>query len=87
VRSPHLPWAKEKTLAGTAAMFLGGWVFTLLMLFVFISAGVFTYSFSAMIAPVTFLVLIATVVESLPFRDIDNLTIPAAVMIAGYFLF
>jgi dolichol kinase len=40
-----------------------------------------------MIAPVTFLVLIATVVESLPFRDIDNLTIPAAVMIAGYFLF
>jgi phytol kinase len=87
VKSPHLPWAKEKTLAGTAAMFLGGWVFTLLMLFIFISAGVFTYSFSAMIAPVTFLVLIATVVESLPFRDIDNLTIPAAVMIAGYFLF
>jgi phytol kinase len=87
VKSSHLPWAKEKTLAGTAAMFLGGWAFTLLMLFVFISAGIFTYSFSTMIAPVTFLVLIATAVESMPFRDIDNLTIPAAVMIAGYFLF
>jgi dolichol kinase len=57
------------------------------MLVIFISAGYFTVTVSDIFYPVTTLVFIGTAVESLPFHDIDNLTIPAATMIAGSFLF
>jgi phytol kinase len=87
VKSSPIPWSKKKSVAGTFAMFAGGWVFSIGMLTIFILAGVFDYQIANILIPVSILVFFATLVESLPFRDIDNLTIPAVTMIAGYFLF
>jgi phytol kinase len=68
-------------------MFVGGWIFSYVILIAFIRAGVFEIQGSDIIIPLTVLAVIGTIVESLPFKDIDNLTIPAATMIAGYLLF
>ena len=87
VKSAPIPWAKQKSVAGSIAMFTGGWILSFLILAAFISAGVFDYPISAILQPLTILVVIGTIIESLPFPDIDNLTIPAATMLAGYFLF
>ncbi len=87
VKSSPIPWSKQKSMAGTLAMLLGGWFFSMGMLIVFISAGVFDLQIVNILIPVSILVILATFVESLPFKDIDNLTIPAVTMIAGYFLF
>jgi phytol kinase len=87
IKSKRLPWSKQKSIAGTSSMFIGGWVFSILMMIVFILAGRFLLTISEIIYPVTILVLIGTAVESLPFHDVDNLTIPAAIMAAGNLFF
>lgn len=68
-------------------MFSGGWVFSAGMMTAFIAAGVFSYSMVEVLLPITIMVFLGTVVESLPFTDIDNLTIPLVSMVAGFFLF
>jgi phytol kinase len=85
--SRPIPWSRQKTVLGTLAMFFGGWLFSYLVLLAFIQAGVFEFQSPEIIIPLTILAVIGTIVESLPFEDIDNLTIPAATMIAGFFLF
>jgi dolichol kinase len=37
--------------------------------------------------PVTLITLAATLVESLPLSDLDNLTVPAVAVILGHLLF
>lgn len=86
VRTPALPWSPRKTLGGSLAVFGGGWLLTGLVLLVLSAAG----QLPAPVVPwdkVTWIVLAGTVVESLPFRDVDNLTVPAAAVLLGYLIF
>jgi len=87
IKSHPLPWSKQKSVIGSLAMFTGGWVFSAGMMTAFIAAGVFSYSMVEVLLPITIMVFLGTVVESLPFTDIDNLTIPLVSMVAGFFLF
>ena len=83
----RLPWSVKKSWAGTAAMFVGGWLLSLLILGIFYTAGVFGGSFVEAVPAITIIALAATVVESLPFSDLDNLTVPLVAVILGYLLF
>lgn len=83
----RLPWSKNKTWAGSLGMFLGGWLFSLLVLWVYIAVGAFPGSLQAYLLPVTVIALVATAVESLPLSDLDNLTVPAVAVILGYLFF
>jgi phytol kinase len=83
----HIPWNRNKTLAGSAGMFLGGWLLSLIILWIFSVAGVFSTSIQFYILPVTIISLVGTLVESLPIRDIDNITVTLSAIILGYFLF
>ncbi len=85
--SPRLPWSAEKSLAGSVSMFAGGWILSAVILFIYVLAGVFSGPFSHYLWPVTLIALAGTVVESLPFKDIDNLTVTLAAVIVGYFVF
>lgn len=87
LKSMRIPWNPVKTAAGTLAMFLGGFVFSALILGIFIAAGVFQISFSASLLPLAFISLAATLVESLPMRDIDNFTTTLTAVILGHFFF
>ena len=86
-KSPNLPWSKDKTWFGSLGMLLGGWALTALILGVFVLRGVFPGPFTGYLLPVTLIALVGTVVESLPLRDVDNITVTLAAVGLGYLLF
>jgi phytol kinase len=88
MKSPKLPWNKDKSVAGSLGMLLGGWVLTMLILGVYVLAKASGFgSFVTYLLPVTIIAVAATLVESLPIPDVDNITITLAAVALGYLLF
>jgi dolichol kinase len=74
-------------VAGSLGMLLGGWVLTAFILFIFVLKGVFTGQFTGYLLPITYLAVLAMLVESLPIKDVDNITVTLAAVALGYLLF
>jgi phytol kinase len=87
VKSPSIPWARRKSVGGTLAVFLAGWVFTVLVLWVYLLAGALPGGLNRLLGPITLITLAGALVESLPFADIDNITVPAVAVLLGLLLF
>jgi phytol kinase len=87
VRSPKLPWSSRKTIAGSLAVFAAGAVFSIAVLGIYNLAGAYPGDFSTAILPIIIIALVGAVVESLPFQDVDNLTVPAVALLIGHLLF
>jgi phytol kinase len=87
VSSPNLPWSREKSLAGSLSVFAGGWLLTIFIFAVYVWMGAFSGPVSRFLVPVTWVALGATLVESLPFKDVDNLTITIASVLIGHLVF
>jgi phytol kinase len=81
-----LPWSKLKTLQGSIAMFLGGFLFSFLVLAVYSLAGALDTQLAAYLAPLGIISLVATVIESFPYSDIDNITVPVSAILLGLML-
>lgn len=87
IRSPKLAWSRKKSIAGSLSVFAGGWILTAFIIAIYISAGVFKTPFTAYLLPISWIALGAALVESLPFKEIDNITLPMASILIGYFVF
>lgn len=87
VASPKLPWSGDKSVAGSLSVFIGGWVASAAVLFIYVSLGVFSGPFSAYLLPITLVALAGTAIESLPHKDIDNITLVVAAVLVGWFVF
>jgi phytol kinase len=87
IQSPKLPWSKSKSVAGSLGMLLGGWVLAAFILFIFVIAGVFPSPFSIYLIPITVIALVGTLVESLPFKDVDNITVTLVAVLLGQLMF
>jgi phytol kinase len=85
--SNKLPHSPDKTVAGSISVFVGGWLLSAFILAVYVTAGIFEKPFGTYVIPLTIVALVSMLVESLPFKDIDNITVTLAVAVAGYFLF
>jgi phytol kinase len=86
-KSLKLSWSSEKSVAGSLSVFVGGWILSALILFVFVSLGVFPAPFRVYLLPITLIALGCMLVESLPFKDIDNITTTLAAVVLGYLFF
>jgi phytol kinase len=86
-KSAKLLHNPEKSVAGSLGVFFGGWILSALVLLVYIFAGVFPAPFSAYLLPITVIAMVGTIVESLPFKDIDNITVTLASVLVGWFVF
>jgi phytol kinase len=86
VHSLPIPWAKKKSLAGTLAMFAGGWIMSVGVAAAYLAAGFFTGELLNALPGLTLIALAGMLVESLPFSDIDNLTVPGVAVLLGHFL-
>ena len=82
-----LPWSPMKTVIGSLAMLVGGFGLSMFILWIFSTQGYFLAPISNYILPVGLIALITTLVESLPFKDIDNLTVPLTAVLLGTFVF
>lgn len=73
-----LPFSSQKSWVGSGAMFLGSLTFSLAMLGWFGALGYFSFPLGwTPVLRVGAIALAATLVEALPFKDIDNLTLTA----------
>lgn len=82
-----IPWNREKSWMGSLGMLLGGWVVSILVLWVYSLTHTFPDSLQTYLIPVTIISIVGTLVESLPLKDIDNITVTVSAAIVGYFLF
>lgn len=84
-----LPFSPDKSWAGSSAMFLGSVVFGLGYLMLFNHLGYFQppLEWGKTAAIVGAIAFIATVVEALPFPDIDNATLSLAVILLSLWWF
>jgi phytol kinase len=87
VPSPRLPWSPEKSLAGSLSVFAGGWLLTVLIFAVYVWVGVFNGPVTRFLLPITWTALGAMLVESLPFKDVDNITLTLASGLIGHLVF
>ncbi|MBL8057123.1 MAG: phosphatidate cytidylyltransferase [Anaerolineales bacterium] len=83
-----LPFSAEKSWAGSAAMGAGSFAFAFGFLMLFNAFGNFTpaLDLGAAAGAVGVIALAATLVEALPFRDIDNLTVTLTALLLGLWL-
>lgn len=79
-----LPWNREKSWAGSLGMLVGGFLLAVLVLWVFISAGVFSGSLADYLPALLVIALAGTAVESLPLKDVDNITVTLAAVLLGH---
>ncbi len=86
-KSRKLPWSPEKSLAGSLSVFLGGWLLTMLIFAVYVWAGVFSGPVTRFVLPVSLIALGAMLVESLPFKDVDNITLTVVTALIGHLVF
>jgi phytol kinase len=86
IPSPKLPWSREKSVIGSVSVLIGGFVLAAFILWIYVFARVFPGPFSGYLVPLTLLSLTAAAVESLPFRDVDNLTVPLAAVLLGWLI-
>jgi phytol kinase len=87
VKSPKLFWSPEKSLAGSLSVFAGGALLTALILFIYVRIGIFATPFTMYLFPIALIALGAMLVESLPFKDIDNLTLTVVSALLGHLVF
>ena len=87
IPGPKLPWSKRKSLVGSLTMFFGGFILASLIVWVFIWQGYFPGGILDYLVPIGIVALVTTMVESLPFADIDNITIPLVSVLLGLLLF
>ena len=84
-----LPFNPNKSWAGSAAMFGGGFAFGFGFLCLFNALGNFHPPLNLLTTAggVAVIALVATLVEALPFRDVDNLTLTVVAVVLGLGLF
>jgi len=86
IPSPKLTWSKDKSVAGTVSVFVGGFVLSALMIIIYVNAGVFSAPFTNYVLPITAIAFVGAVVESLHYKDIDNISMTLAAALAGHWL-
>ena len=87
VRSPELPWNKRKTAVGSLGMFIGGWVLSVFVLWIYLSTGVFNGLIGQYLLPISVIALLGMVIEALPLKDIDNITVTMSAVLLGIYFF
>jgi phytol kinase len=84
IPSPKLPWSREKSVAGTLGVFIGGWILSSAIIYLYVFAGVFGGPFTTYLLPITVIALVGAIVESLPYRDIDNISMTLTCALIGH---
>lgn len=87
MKSANLPWSPNKSVAGSISVFFGGWLLSAFILTIYVRAGVFAAPFGIYVMPLASIAFVSMLVESLPLKDIDNITVTIAAAAMGFFLF
>ena len=81
-----LPWNINKSWAGSLGMLIGGWILAVGVFAIFVAAGVFPGPVWYSLPALSLIALVCTLVEMLPIKDVDNLTVTGTAVILGHLL-
>ncbi len=81
-----LPWSPRKSWAGSLAFALGGALLTGLVTAVYVAAGMWPGPWTAYGLRIGLIALVAAAVESWPWREVDNLVVPAVAWLTARWL-
>jgi phytol kinase len=81
-----LPWNNEKSWIGSFGMLIGGWLFAVLIIAIYIALGIFSGNSLSYMTEITIIAFAGSFVESLPFHDIDNITVTLTALVLGHIL-
>jgi len=87
VKSPRLFWSSEKSVAGSLSVFAGGALLSTLLISIYVSVGIFSGPFTEYLLPIIWIALGCMLIESLPFKDVDNFTVTLTAVLIGSFVF
>ena len=85
--SAKLPWSKDKSVAGSLGVFLGGFIMSAVVIYIFVAAGVFAGTFTSYLLPIAGIALAGALVETLHYKDIDNISMTLASALLGHWFF
>lgn len=83
----RVPWSQKKTIAGSLTVLIGGFIFAFFIIWIFIGQGYLNLTLVESVISIVIIALSATIVESLPFENIDNITIPLVAVLIGMMVF
>lgn len=81
-----LPFSREKSWAGSVAMFVGSFVFAFIFVWLFAALGYYALDTGRAFAVIALIALAATAIEALPYHDIDNITVTVVALGLGLLL-
>jgi phytol kinase len=70
----------EKTVAGSVGMFIGSFLFSIILIGIF-SLELVAFNLAVLLLPVFVVSLVATIVEAITPKNLDNWTVPIAVFV------
>jgi len=82
-----LPWSGIKSVGGSIGMFLGGLFFSFIIGIISINILEYQIDIFAFFGKIMVINIFTTMVESLPIKDIDNITVPIVAIGLGLILF
>lgn len=85
--SAKLRWSREKSIAGTISVFAGGWLMSFGVILIYVMAGIFAAPITSYLLPITIIAFAGALIESLHFKDIDNITMTLASALIGSLFF
>jgi phytol kinase len=80
----RLPWNPAKTWMGSLGMFFGGLIFSSGILAIYLLNGHFSPPWISYLPSLTLIALAGTLVESLPIKDVDNLSVTLIAVLLGH---
>lgn len=83
----RLPWNQDKSWGGSLAVFVGGAILASSLLWLFVANDVLPGTTAGYLPVVIGVSVVSTLVESLPYKEIDNLTVSLAAVLSGLVLF
>jgi len=87
INSMKLPWSPRKSLLGSISMLFGSFSFSVLVLWFFVWQGYFEPPITDYLIRIGMISGVATLVESLPYKDVDNISVPLISVLLGLLLF
>ncbi|MFC2055006.1 diacylglycerol/polyprenol kinase family protein [Chloroflexota bacterium] len=82
-----LSWSGSKSWAGSLGMFFGGWSLSIIIVALYIYADIFFGPLTIYIPAISLIAFAATIVETIPIPDIDNISIALISLVLGHLLF
>lgn len=83
----YIPWNSRKTWIGSLGMFLGGFILSCIVIYIYVKVGIFSITYVELLPSLLIISLVGTVVETFPLQDVDNITVTLSAVLLGIFLY